>query len=555
MNPPQPDRPSPEPTRRVQVMQRIRQVLHRILPVTGAGGDAHLADTARQLDIMLRSIGEAVLAADVQGRLVRMNPAAESLLLRWAVDAIGQPVDGLFELRTHDQDGRRCDPVGRLLSGAELERAERLVLRRHDGTDRIVSLVATPIRDGGTAVSGVVLVMRDITSENQLEAQVRRTQRVESLAQLAGGVAHDFNNLLQVVRVNLEFLAEKKGLDAEACEYVGEIQHATGRAADLTRQLLALGRRQALRRQPLDPMALIEPFVRVMQRVLGESVEVVFNPEPPVEWVCADASQLEQVLLNLAANARDAMPLGGRLTLGIRMAVLTEADARQESWARPGRWVSVSVTDTGLGMDDATLAHIFEPFFTTKELGKGTGLGLSVVLGVVQQHEGLVHVTSRLGHGTTFEFFLPAVPRPTQAQPAPAAVRTTVPSVGVEPCVLLVEDDPSVRVVSTAVLVRHGFRVVEASDGVQACDLVKARGHEFSLVVMDVIMPRMGGIEAAREIRQVRPGLPIILCTGYAGGSGVPDLGDGDDPYQVLAKPFGTHDLIRAVSTATGVRR
>lgn len=529
-------------------------MLQRFNPLRGDTiQDVALADTARQLDIMLRSIGEAVLATDTQGRLVRMNPAAESLVQRWAVDVIGRPVAGLFQLRTHDAEGRKCDPVARLLhEGITSERAERLILRRGDGSDRIVSLVATPIRDDGNTLSGVVLVMRDITSAHQLEEQVRRTQRVESLAQLAGGVAHDFNNLLQVVRVNLEFLAEKKGLDAEACEYVGEIQHATGRAADLTRQLLALGRRQALSRQPLDPMALIDPFVRVMRRVLGENVEVVFDAHPPVEWVCADASQLEQVLLNLAANARDAMPLGGRLSIGLRMVDLNEDDAKREAWARPGRWVRIDVTDTGLGMDEATVGRIFEPFFTTKDLGKGTGLGLSVVLGVVQQHGGLVHVHSRLGHGTSFEIYLPAVPTPEPAALTQAPERAVMPSVSsTDPCVLLVEDDPSVRVVSTAVLVRHGFRVVEASDGVEAIELVKARGGEFTLVIMDVIMPRVGGVEAAREIGQIRPGLPIILCTGYA-GSGAPVLGDDGNSWHVLAKPFGSHELLRAVRIATG---
>jgi two-component system, cell cycle sensor histidine kinase and response regulator CckA len=504
---------------------------------------------APQLELTWKSIGEAAVACDTAGKLLRMNPAAEALVQRWNVEEVGQPLGQLFELRTPGPDGSRCDAVGAILKGEKSsERAERLVLRRRDGTDRMVSMVATAMWSDAGDLLGAVVVMRDVTAEHQLEEQVRRAQRSDSLAQLAGGVAHDFNNLLQVVRMNSEFLADRSSHDPQACEYVGEINRAASRAAELTHQLMALGRRRPLRKQLLDGRIIVESFMHVIRRLMGPGIEVTFLKPTGPQWISGDTSELENVLLTLCTNAKEAMPLGGSLTIEMKSLELSIEQAERWTWARAGNYIVLSVRDTGLGMDEMTRGRLFEPFFTTKGLGQGAGLGLSIVLGVVQQHQGFINVSSRLGFGSCFDVYLPEQDAPARVAEAaaPAVLNTVAPA---ELCVLLVEDEPAVRMVATAVLVRHGYRVMEASDGVEACELVRSRGDEIAIVVMDVVMPRMGGIEAARAIIHVRPELPIVLCSGDTAAH-ARELADGTDRWHLLAKPFGSEELLQAVAGA-----
>ena len=501
--------------------------------------------SANDLYITLNSIADAVIATDNTGRVVRLNPAATRLLALTPQETMGRPVRELFNLISADHQQGAPNPVDSvILSGQVAEIPSNTRLVRHDKVELQISAIATPIRDDHQVMSGVVLVVRDVTEQTRLAEQLRRTQKIESMGQLAGGVAHDFNNLLQVVKVNANFLAEDPYLTAESRQFLSDIGLAVNRAADLTRQLLALGRRQTLQIKELDPAELTRSILKLVHRVLGEHIEIVFNAASELESVRGDPGQLEQVILNLCVNARDAMPGGGRLTLSLDNVVMRKEQVRAWPWARAGRYVRLLVTDTGSGMSPEQLTRIFEPFYTTKPTGQGTGLGLSVVQGIVQQHEGFISVYSEVGLGTTFHLYLPSHaptqhypvvdPTPGLSAPLPAGTET----------ILLVEDDPAVRQVTMALLKRQGYQVLVAGDGEEACAIVAAKMHEISLVILDVVMPRMGGIEAGRKIQAMRPALPIILCTGYAGGMDVPELRTG---WGLLHKPYANEALLRAI--------
>jgi len=504
--------------------------------------------SANNLHITLNSIADAVLATDIAGRVVRCNPAAAQLLALAPEAAIGRPVQELFSLADLGDRRRLPNPVEQVLAtGLVASPPENTGLLRHDGSERQISAVATPIRDENQIMGGVVLVVRDITEPARLAEQLRRVQKLESMGQLAGGVAHDFNNILQVVTVNVSFLAEDPHLSAESRLFLKDIGLAAKRAADLTRQLLALGRRQTLQIRELDPAELTRSILNLVRRVLGEHIEIAFRAASELECVRGDHGQLEQVILNLCVNARDAMPGGGRLTITLDNVLIGPDQVRAWPWAHPGAHVRLLVADTGAGIPPEQLARIFEPFYTTKPMGKGSGLGLSVVQGIVQQHEGFITVYSEVGLGTTFHVYLPSHPRPEHfATPDVPALPVSQLPAGSE-LILLVEDDAAVRLVAQSVLKRHGYRVLVAGDGEEACALAATHHREIAAAVLDVVMPRMGGVEAARKIQAMRPGLPVLLCTGYAGGIDVPELSAG---WGLLHKPYANDDLLRAVQQA-----
>ena len=430
---------------------------------------------------------------------------------------------------------------------AELDK--NLVLERRDGTERTVSAVATPICDERQTVRGVVLVVRDVTESARLEEQLRRAQKVESLGQLAGGVAHDFNNILQVIKANLSFLGETAWLKAEEREYIGQIDSAANRAGDLTRQLLALGRRQSLQMTVRDPAEVVRDVLKLVRRVIGENIEVGFAAENDLDWVHGDHGQLEQVLINLCVNARDAMPDGGSLALRLVNTDISVEQAQSWAWARQGRYVRLEVSDTGVGMAPETLAHVFEPFFTTKPEGTGTGLGLSVVQSIIHQHDGFINVFSQKGRGTTFQVHLPGQPRPEVVAPALGAVRGAISSAPKGETVLLVEDEAAVRQSAQTLLSHHGYRVLVAADGLEAVAIGAAHGAEIRVAILDVMMPRLGGVEAARQLRLMRPGLPIVLCTGHAGNVTIPEL-ERDPGWRLITKPYATDEFLRVVRMA-----
>jgi CheY-like chemotaxis protein len=374
-----------------------------------------------------------------------------------------------------------------------------------------------------------------------MEDQVRQAQKMESIGLLAGGVAHDFNNLLQVIQAHAA-LARRPAVDAEARDtHLRNVLDAADRAGRLTRQLLAFSRRQPLKLEATDLADLVGRHLAMVRRVIGEDVTVELSAQPDLDQVRCDRTQIEQVLLNLCVNARDAMPDGGQLTLSLENVTMGEAYVAANPWARAGRYVALSVADTGRGMDAATRERIFEPFFTTK--GSGTGLGLAVVYGVVRQHSGLLRVYSEPGQGTTFKVYLPSVGRPAGSEkeaprePAPGGHET----------ILLAEDDAQVAAVTRGILESAGYAVQVAADGAEAVRLFHARPEAFDLLLFDLVMPIRSGREARDEIRRHRPAMPVLFCSGYdpQDGRALGRSTEVGDP--VIAKPYDPDALLRRV--------
>jgi two-component system cell cycle sensor histidine kinase/response regulator CckA len=480
----------------------------------------------RRLAAAVDQTADTVVISDLEGRVVYVNPAFERALGYARSELVGQPPEAtasIFGASTLDPAIWTDLAAGRSWAG-ELQN------RRKDGTVLDVNVVLTLVRgEDGTPI-GTVGVGRDVSRERQLQRQLRAAEKMEAVGQLAGGIAHDFNNLLTVVRgsAELHLLGHAEG-DPERADLV-EIERAADRAAELVHQLLAFGRRQMVHPEPLDLADAVASTVPLLRRLVGESVQVATHVSGPAPDVLLDRGQLEQLLLNIAANARDAMPGGGRLMLETGPVELDEAFVAAHPGARAGAHVMLAVSDTGCGMDEETLAHVFEPFFTTKEPGKGTGLGLASVYGIVKLANGYIHVTSVPGEATTFRIYLPpaAVPRAAERTPAPAPVAAVT---GHER-VLLVEDDPSVRAYAQRCLELGGYAVVAFGAPSTAIEHAAAQPCSFDALVTDLVMPGMDGATLADRIAMFRPDLPILFMSAH----------DGSDQRRlrapVLRKPF-----------------
>jgi len=385
-------------------------------------------------------------------------------------------------------------------------------------------------------------LIRLIDERDQVEWQLRQAQRLEAVGQLAGGIAHDFNNLLQVVCAHTDILLRKSMPESSDHEQLNEIRKASNRAAALTRQLLAYSRQQVMTLEYLDVNALVEDFTSMLHRVLPANIEIRFVPGDQLGTVHADPRQLDQVLMNLCINARDAMPTGGVLEIMTDNAVLDEAFVEHNPWAEAGTYVRIAVRDTGTGIDSAEKERIFEPFFTTKSLGEGTGLGLSMAYGIVKQHQGLIQATSEPGDGAMFQVYLPLVDHPPDTTPEkPMATECR----GTE-TILIAEDDDSVRELIIDVLEDAGFVVIPAENGEVAVSLYNEYQDKVDLLLFDIVMPRMGGKEACQAIRAVNPDIRVLFMSGYApeGLSGGLELGSRTGFIQ---KPYRTQDLLERI--------
>jgi two-component system, cell cycle sensor histidine kinase and response regulator CckA len=420
--------------------------------------------------------------------------------------------------------------------------------RKKDGSLIDVDVYTHEVVLGGQPLR--LAVLRDVTEQRMLEEQFRQAQKMEAIGRMAAGIAHDFNNLLTVIVGYGDLLAKRVGERGPFSQELAEIRKAGERAAALTRQLLAFSRKQVLMPEVLDLNTVVTDMEKILRRVLGEDLELESVLDPGLGHVKADPSQVEQVIMNLAVNARDAMPEGGRLTLETRNVELDEDYAREHATVRPGPYVMLAVSDTGTGMDEATRSRIFEPFYTTKEPGKGTGLGLSTTYGIVKQSGGSIWVYSELGHGTTFKIYLPRVEEPlapeTHAAPAGAAKAPT----GYE-TVLVAEDDDAIRLLARLALERHGYSVLMAKDGAEA--LAVTRGHRGPIQVLmtDMLMPGMSGTELAAQVAALRPELKVLFVSGYSESA---ILGEGElgERSAFLEKPFTTEALARKVRQLLG---
>jgi nitrogen-specific signal transduction histidine kinase/ActR/RegA family two-component response regulator len=389
-------------------------------------------------------------------------------------------------------------------------------------------------------------VARDIGERTELEARLRQALKMEAVGQLAGGVAHDFNNLLTVIGAHSAFLLESLESDDPRYEDAEAIQKATIRAAGLTRQLLAFSRKQILKPTSLALNAIVEETREMLLRLLGEDIEILADLASDLGSVIADASQINQVLVNLAVNARDAMPTGGRLTIATRNVTIVAGTTAARGVLPTGRYALIEVRDTGVGMDDATMARLFEPFFTTKAPGKGTGLGLATVYGIMKQSSGFVLVKSKLGEGTTFSIYLPLAADAANAVEVRATESKSV--CGVE-TVLIVEDEAPVREIAERVLKRQGYHVLTAASGDEALALAAAFASPIHLVVSDAVMPGMGGPEVVKRLREARSQLKALLMSGYTDDE-IVRRGIVSSTVRFIQKPFEPAELARAVREA-----
>ena len=505
-------------------------------------GEQALRGSRDLLQKIIESSSDAIVAKDLEGRYVLINSSAARLLGRPAGEIVGRDDTALFPA---DQASRSRAADARVGARGESETAEEHVVV--DGHRRTLLLTRSPLRDYDGRIIGVLGVARDVTEQRQLEERLSRAQRMESVARLAGGIAHDFNNLLTVVLGSAEILLDDLPRAYARRNDLEEIKTAATQAAQLTRQVLAYSRQQVLAPRLLDLNGLVGGMERALRPLVGARIELVLDLAAASSAVRVDSAQLEQAVMNLVLNARDAMPGGGRLEVVTRTVVVDEAFAREHAPMRPGRYTTLAVHDTGVGMDDETQSHLFEPFFTTKPGRHGAGLGLATTYGIVKQSGGYIWTESAPGAGATFTIYLPWH-EPLVAAAVPAS-DSSVTARGAGETVLVVDDEPAVRVVTKRILQRSGYAVLEAAGGVEALDALREHPGPVHLLLTDVIMPEMNGREVAQRVRGQRPGIRIVYMSGYSPEAIAHD-GLLDEGAAFVRKPFESGLLLQTVRRA-----
>lgn len=505
-----------------------------------AARTADLREKSDHLQLLATAIegaAEAMFITDARLVIQYVNPAFETLTGYSSAEITGQTPR---ILRSDAQTDAFFENIYESIKPGVPWRGN-IVNRRKDGStytsDVIISGVAGP--DG--VVRNYVYMGRDVSEELRLRERLNRAQRLESVGQLAGGIAHDFNNILQAIigyaQLSLDMLPE----DSEPHHNCTEISGAARRAADLTRQLLAFSRRQLIKPAPVDLNQVIQGLLNLLRRVLREDIDLDFVPGHSLGTVEADIGQVEQILMNLCVNARDAMPRGGRITIETENVLLNGAYTEAHPWARPGRFVLLSVTDTGEGMPPHVVDKIFEPFFTTKQESGGTGLGLATVYGVVKQHQGFIHCYSEVGKGTTFKIYLAMSSRRAET----VGPKLEGPAKGGTERILVAEDDAANRALVVRILERAGYTCHAAADGRDALDQLNA-GLAVDLVISDVVMPRLGGIDLYTQLRAARGNVRMLLTSGYSSRAIEPELLISDN-LQLVQKPYSPDELLRKV--------
>ena len=479
-----------------------------------------------------------IYRATADGKFLMVNPALFTMLGFPSADDLLQmdaSRDVYVDPAARARILTRCEQFGSAI--------EEVAWRRRDDSVITVRLNGRPVRAPDGTIECFEFIVDDVTEQRALEERLRQTQKMEAVGRLAGGIAHDFNNLLTAILGSVDFLRRALGPEHPEHAETEEIQKAAVRAADLTRQLLAFSRQQVLAPKVLDVDALVTNLEKMLRRLIGEDVELRFVAKASRAAVLADPGQLEQVIVNLVVNARDAMPRGGKLTIETATVDLDAGYAWEHGTVEPGRYVMLAVTDTGVGIDRAAQARLFEPFFTTKEFGKGTGLGLATVYGIVKQSGGYIWVYSEPGQGATFKVYLPRV------EPAGEPVAAPQPparALGGSETILLAEDEAAVRNLARRVLEKHGYKLLLAATGRDGVQVAEQHAAPIDLLVTDVVMPEMGGRELAQRLTTLQPGLKVLYLSGYTDDAivhhGVLDAG-----VAFLQKPFKPDDLVRKI--------
>ncbi|MGH7678550.1 MAG: PAS domain S-box protein [Gemmatimonadaceae bacterium] len=483
------------------------------------------------------AIQDVILVIDRAGTFLDVASSGSSRLFKPRAEVLGKRLHDIYS--KEQADGFLASIHHALEQGVPIETQYDLEIK---GERYWFEATVSPLQD-----DKVVWVARDVTARSRAEIalresedQLRQSQKMEAVGQLAGGIAHDFNNLLMAIMSNAELAALELPNASEAAGHIDEIKSASRRARSLTQQLLAFSRKQMLQPRVLDMNSVVKEAEQILRRVIGETISMSVNLEPALGQVRADQGQLSQVLLNLAVNARDAMPHGGRLSVETQNRTVGPREARAYRGLREGHYIAVEVRDNGVGMDEETKARIFEPFFTTKPPGQGTGLGLSTAYGIVKQSGGYIAVESTPGAGTNFTVFLPRVYD--SAEPVTPPVNVEVPAHS-RGTVMLVEDEIAVREATKRMLRKFGFTVIEAKDGEEAVRLWEREGSTVDVVLTDVVMPAMGGAELARVLRERSPGLRVVFMSGYTQGTLEPSTMD-ETATRFLPKPFTADQLV-----------
>jgi two-component system cell cycle sensor histidine kinase/response regulator CckA len=500
-------------------------------------------DALRRSEADFRSLVEhapyGIYRASITGRFLQVNPAIQKML-GYALEKELLESDLATDIFRHNGEYKR---LTELLSRAEEIKDMEMEWKKQDETPITVRCSGRRINDENGVAAYFEVFAEDVTEKRVLERQLRMAQKMEAIGRLSGGIAHDFNNHLSVIIGYSRVLQRQLGKNNAQCEHALEIEKAGERAASLTKQLLAFSRQQVLTPAVLSLNTLASDMERMLPRLLGEDIEVSLDLDDELGSVKADQSQIEQVIMNLAVNARDAMPEGGKLKIQTANVTLDQTFTRSHPGSKAGDFVMLGVTDTGSGMDAATLTHIFEPFFTTKERGKGTGLGLATVYGIVKQSNGYISAESSPGKGSSFQMYLPR----DEGQPAAEEQKTDlVENLRGTESILLVEDSESLRKLAQNNLESAGFRVLSAHNGEQALEIATRQGSIFDLLLTDVVMPGMNGRVLAEQLLPRQPGMKVLYMSGYSdsfiAGHGVLEPGTN-----FLHKPFTEEVLIRKV--------
>ncbi len=517
------------------------QTPHQVYVIFDDITESRLAELERErLMAAIEQTGDIVMITDPEGTIQYANPAFETVTGYSRAEAIGQ---NPRMLKSGKQDGAFYQDFWETLSSGRTWTG-RMVNKRKDGKLYTEEAKVSPVLDALGRIVNYVAVKRDITEHLQLEQQFRQAMKMEAVGRLAGGVAHDFNNALTPLSVIIDILLSEMKPGDPIYDDIKEMEHAAARCAALARQLLAFSRNQTMEVTVVDLNDVVVDMVAMLSHVIGEDIELVHTLDPNLGKVRADVGQMEQIIANLVVNARDAMPNGGRLSIQTRNVAASEVETDEATEGVSGPHVMLAVTDTGTGMDEETRARIFEPFFSTKEKGKGTGLGLSTVYGIVKQSGGSIGVSSEPGKGTALRIYLPRVEGDVEA---PTPPRQALPrrDRGSE-TVLLVEDEDSVRSVARRVLAGCGYTVLEADSGEQAISLSQSHDGPIHLVITDVVMPGMSGVDMAAQLEADRPGIGILYVSGYRDET-ISHHGMSSVQVHLLQKPFTVEALTAKV--------
>jgi len=501
--------------------------------------ERQLAHNERLMRSVLDGTSDAVFVKDLQGRYLLCNRAAAAVVELGVDEILGREDDWLFPSQTAAQikaADRRVIATGKVET-----REERIITKK--GEQLTFQVTKGPVVDENGQVSGLFGISRDITGQRRLEEQIRQAQKMESIGTLAGGIAHDFNNILSSILGYGELALEEIAEGGPGWESVNTIIEAGRRASHLTRDLLLFSRKQISQKALIDVNETVAGIEKIIRRIIGEDIRCETSLAAEPLHIFADGHQIEQVLMNFASNARDAMPKGGRLTITTGRIVIDEAFIERHAFGAAGPYALITVADTGRGMDGETAGKIFEPFFTTKEMGKGTGLGLAVVYGIVMNHQGFVDVSSEPGRGCEFRIYLPL--SEVERQKPAISLDRGKPAGGSE-TILVAEDEVAVRRLITTILKRNGYTVIEAVDGEDAVRQFTSHQDVIDMLVFDLVMPNMDGKQAFDAIQAVRSDMRGIFVSGYA-PENIRRPEFLDLPMEMLFKPFSPADLLRTV--------